>query len=298
MNPRPGARFHGWVQQTAPATTAGLADLMFVDGEHRWAEVERDVALLARLLKPGGVWAFHDYGEPTWPRREAVRQPVRRPARPAGPLGRLAGSGANRMNAQDVTLSIVVPTIGRSTLTRTLASIKAAGVDRGDEVIVVADGRNHSAKNQAADFGKVLRVLYEEVNSPAEDFGGTPRTLGMLLASKVAILFMDDDDYYNPDTFGEVRRAIADLRRPTPVLFRMNDAAGRVYVWKNQSIVYGNVSSQIIAVPNLPRYFGAWGKHYAGDFDFIQSTVDRFGFVAWSPVSIATSGGINSARMF
>lgn len=37
-------------------------DLAFIDGSHDRESVARDAALAARLLRPGGVLAFHDYG--------------------------------------------------------------------------------------------------------------------------------------------------------------------------------------------------------------------------------------------
>jgi SAM-dependent methyltransferase len=37
-------------------------DLVFVDGSHLHADVASDLAIAARLLRPGGILAGHDFG--------------------------------------------------------------------------------------------------------------------------------------------------------------------------------------------------------------------------------------------
>ncbi len=45
----------------------GMFDLAFVDGDHRASGVRYDATQALRLVRPGGVLAFHDYGEYTCP---------------------------------------------------------------------------------------------------------------------------------------------------------------------------------------------------------------------------------------
>lgn len=51
---------------------AGRFDLVFVDTFHDAGAVERDTAVALRCVKPGGVVAWHDYGDPNWPDVAAV----------------------------------------------------------------------------------------------------------------------------------------------------------------------------------------------------------------------------------
>ena len=44
-----------------------VADLVFLDGDHRYASVAADLAAARALVRPGGVLAGHDYGNRTWP---------------------------------------------------------------------------------------------------------------------------------------------------------------------------------------------------------------------------------------
>lgn len=53
--------------------TGGEFDLIFVDGAHDLESVEADIAKARNWLAPGGLMAFHDYGEPMHPGvREAI----------------------------------------------------------------------------------------------------------------------------------------------------------------------------------------------------------------------------------
>ena len=44
-----------------------LADLIFIDGDHRYESVIDDIKCAFRYIKPGGIVAGHDYGRADWP---------------------------------------------------------------------------------------------------------------------------------------------------------------------------------------------------------------------------------------
>lgn len=48
-------------------------DMVFIDGDHRYATVVKDIKKAHELLKPGGLICGHDYGHPAWP---GVKQAV------------------------------------------------------------------------------------------------------------------------------------------------------------------------------------------------------------------------------
>src|SRR6185369_3035477 len=43
------------------------ADFIFIDGDHRYFNVKRDIKAALKLLKPDGIIAGHDYGYDEWP---------------------------------------------------------------------------------------------------------------------------------------------------------------------------------------------------------------------------------------
>ena len=83
-----------------------------------------------------------------------------------------------------MTLSIVIPTTGRETLERAIASAAACA----DEVIVVADGAPH-----------VGATVHVDVGAP-----GLARNAGVEAATCEWVGFLDDDDVLIPDVYRRV----------------------------------------------------------------------------------------------
>jgi predicted O-methyltransferase YrrM len=48
-------------------------DMVFIDGDHRYETVVKDIKKAFELLKPGGLICGHDYDHPNWP---GVKQAV------------------------------------------------------------------------------------------------------------------------------------------------------------------------------------------------------------------------------
>lgn len=60
---------HSWEFPALPFTV----DMVFIDGDHRYEEVKKDIKIAKRLLRPGGLIAGHDYTHTDWP---GVKQAV------------------------------------------------------------------------------------------------------------------------------------------------------------------------------------------------------------------------------
>jgi precorrin-6B methylase 2 len=45
----------------------GLVDLVFIDGDHTYSQVQKDIRLWLPHIKPGGILCGHDYGFENWP---------------------------------------------------------------------------------------------------------------------------------------------------------------------------------------------------------------------------------------
>ncbi|HUU84192.1 MAG TPA: glycosyltransferase, partial [Phycisphaerae bacterium] len=159
-----------------------------------------------------------------------------------------------RVKSTGPTLSIIVPTIGRPSLKRTLDSIRSQQLVDGDEVLVVQDGPPEEA----------TRRMFEESGLPGRylaldrhygDFGATPRNYGMSQARGENLGFMDDDDTYKPDALAAIRRAIA--RHPgRPLMFRMERPGWDSTLWASQIVRYANVSTPMFVVPNRSNQLG------------------------------------------
>lgn len=186
-------------------------------------------------------------------------------------------------------LSIVIATIGRPSLHRTLESLQGQLRDL-DEVLVVGDGDPENAGRMFRASG--LPGRYIPIEGPNGDYGHTPRNKAMPQALGKHLLFIDDDDTYLPGAMDSVRRAI--IEHPDrPILFKMKrpDKRFNDVLWTKRRVELGNVSTQMIVAPNTPAKLGVWGHRYAGDFDFLTSTIKHYqNGPAWRDEIIAVWG--------
>jgi glycosyltransferase involved in cell wall biosynthesis len=178
-------------------------------------------------------------------------------------------------------LSVIVPTIGRPSVRRTLASIRMQQLQPGDEVLLVADGRYHDVARWWAE-SRLPGRLIELADGPHNDWGATARTIGQQQATGDCLLWMDDDDVYTPDAWATIRTALA-AAPGRPHMFRMWRTLQGDRLWRTRDARCGNISTQMFVVPNMPERLGAWGRHYCGDADFITSTLARWpsGSLVW-----------------
>lgn len=172
-------------------------------------------------------------------------------------------------------LSVIIPSKGREELRDTLDSIPK---EKWIEVIVVADGPEARRNVEAIWDGPTY-----EVSSGV--WGHAQRNLGMEKANGRWLCFMDDDDVYTPEAFPAFQEA---MRYRKPRLFRMKYDFNDIILWEREEIAPGNVSTQMLLVPNNPNRLGQWPSKRCGDYDFIRDTVRLWdGVVIWEETIVA-----------
>lgn len=184
-------------------------------------------------------------------------------------------------------LSIIIPTVGRPGLRATVASIEQQQPGGQVEVVVVAD--THSGPiDGLADYVHMLgpRYRFFEHDGGYHMVGHPQRNFGMRQARGQWLHFMADDDIYTPRAFQAIRRAIATLAEPKPLLFRVRTWQAGI-VWWRPTLGEGEIDAECIVVPNEPTGLGVWTARYPGDFDFIQETVERWGSCQWEREQLA-----------
>ena len=183
-------------------------------------------------------------------------------------------------------LSILIPTIGRSELARLLSELVPQLLSC-DEILVIGDGPQPLARAMA-DVDP--RVRYLE-HGPDHCWGHPQRNWAMPLARGAYLMSFDDDDRVAPRALERVRGAMAD-HPGRPLMFREYHEGS--VIWSTRSVALGNVSTQMIVVPNVPERLGKWGSRYEGDYDFIQSTLALYAAgvdaLVWRPEVIALHG--------
>lgn len=175
-----------------------------------------------------------------------------------------------------IRFSLIVPTSGRPSLYEVLHGAWAGGLTRDDEVIVVADGEQPEARRISGFWSDRLQVHYVET-PPTLCVGMAQRNHGMTLATGTHLTFMDDDDRYTKDAF-RVMRATVERNPDRLHAFRIKAVAKRLQwnvIWDKPVAREGNVGSPTLVVPNVKEKLGTWGERYAGDADFVVSTVRK-----------------------
>ena len=174
-------------------------------------------------------------------------------------------------------LTVMLATVGRPTMLRTLRSLENQEWQAGDEVVVVTDA-NHSDVAKIlteSGFYKTLPLRHIAIkDGPHKDWGHTPRNRTMHLAKGDFLCHFDDDDVALPNMVRDMR---AVLGEPAVHMFRMIAHRNRRLVWTTPGLIKRrHVSTQNIVHPNAPATFGRWGSFYGGDSQFIIQTAAHY----------------------
>lgn len=158
------------------------------------------------------------------------------------------------------TISVVIPTMNRPTLARTVRSAEGA-----DEVIVVGD-RVHPTEGQH-------RLREKPKSERREARAAELRNAGMRQATGDWIAFMDDDDIFAPGAIGTIRRVVSG-QPPALYLFCMLLAGVRH--WSRPVIALQNVGTPMIVCPS--RGWRPWPtKDYQNeDYGFADLNKDAW----------------------
>jgi len=171
-------------------------------------------------------------------------------------------------------ITFIVPTVGRQSLARTLASIETRP---GDEILVV--GNCFRTRDP--------RVRYVDC-VPGKDWGAAERNFSSPLARGQYIAHIDDDDVYVPGTRSLMQDAI-EQTPGRPVLFRMQYPNG-ITLWAEPVLRCGNVGTPMMLIPNRPTMLGTWGSFVGGDCHFLETMKWSPGDIVWRSEVIALLG--------
>lgn len=170
-------------------------------------------------------------------------------------------------------LTVILPTLNRPTLSRTIDSFASQLAD-DDEVIVVS--RDPAAREQVP---KDPRWRFVGMEAGFFYGGWTERNHAIPMANGSHLCFIDDDDIFTADALSLMRDAACDR----PVIFRMDARRlGIGVLWAKPELTYTNVSTQMLLVPN--QQLPLWEPYRNGrgaDFTFITRTCDTLGEPVW-----------------
>lgn len=174
-----------------------------------------------------------------------------------------------------VRLSVILPTVGRDTLERTLRSCQQQ-LDPTDRVFVVADsnqpGLVRGVEERVLAFGGAF--VYSELDAGFKHYGCPQRNHGVAQAAAGSLLvFQDDTDEFAAGGLRAVRCAHAE-HGDVPLLFEADLRNSGCYLDCRREIRCGEVDGHMLVVPNLPGMVAAWPcERYESDFDWIERTL-------------------------
>lgn len=141
-----------------------------------------------------------------------------------------------------ISITFIVPTCGRPTLSRTLDSI-ASQIADGDEIIVICN------KNAI--------------------WGNASRDKAMEMATTTHMAFIDDDDVYAEGALDIARRAVEEWPEHVHV-FRMHSPKDN-NPWNRKDFAPGQVGTPMVVWPRMGDY-PRWAEDDSGisDYHFIS----------------------------
>ncbi len=192
------------------------------------------------------------------------------------------------------TFSVILPTIGRPMLGNALRSCLEQPSIKGDEVIVCVDGfeRGDAADkgyDAAFDGTPMMNPLVVHLcvfpkwhaPNPKSVRHFAPRNQGMVLAAGSHLLFLDDDDAFLPDVWGQMREAIAE-NHPRMHVFRigLKDKPESV-IWKKKRIDHPDFQTGMGVIPNLGKKLPRWRPKSKDDISFFTACRAVLGEPVW-----------------
>jgi glycosyltransferase involved in cell wall biosynthesis len=165
-------------------------------------------------------------------------------------------------------LSIIIPTKGRSTLQRVISLIRPQ-LGPEDEVIVIGDGQQLVARGVLSipDW----RYHYFETKQ-TNDWGCTQRNFGMAYATKDFLCFVDDDDTVY-DTYIEDTKAAIQHNRSNIHIFELEFGRERMA----PELRRHHIAGACFVPPNNKNKLGVWRtEDGSGDWPFIHETLQFY----------------------
>lgn len=186
-------------------------------------------------------------------------------------------------------LSIIVPTIGRPSLTKTLESLRLQ-IQDGDEIVVVSDGPCGELPEFRLPFLVSGRLVVAATGSRHNDYGATARNVGLMLARGTHVCFLDDDDWFLPEALESVRGGILQGEGALHI-FRMRQPGGRV-LWKEKEITHGNIGTPMLVHRNFGHHIPLWLPKYGHDFWYAGEVAGWLRRTCWHEEVIAEVGHV------
>lgn len=185
----------------------------------------------------------------------------------------------------DPRIAVIMPTIGRETLERSLATIVKCA-----QIVVVGDGVlvGHRVGNPWSVSGTTdIQVVARSVAEPAGDHGAAARNVGLLHLAATHVAYLDDDDAYMPNTIRLFRQWAADDPDALHIGRIIGDDGSTVIAWTERVIRKGQVATPTILAPAWAAVQVAWESVYDHDWRWARDVAALVPRVVWHKEVVA-----------
>lgn len=189
-------------------------------------------------------------------------------------------------------ITIMLPTVGRSTLETTLESICAQQLGPEDRVMLISDGYHSRVDDVHKIYAQRLPIDLCVIDGPNNDWGHTPRNLMMPHVRTTHIHHMDDDDIYASPSSLSVMRSHIEQNPGVPHIYRVQFADDGKVIWHTEGqITFGNVTTISFVHPHLKGQYAYWPPRVGGDFEFWRDTQTHYppNSLIWHPEVLLTA---------
>ena len=188
--------------------TPDVLDFVYIDADHSYQGVWRDLCRWAKKIRVGGIIGGHDYGHVNFP---GVKQAIDEFFQRFSWAIHEEGEGVWWVEKRAMPLSFIVPAYNCSgTLPQTVASIFAGNLDAMDEIIIVDDSSTDDTPRIIAQLKESyanLRVFTHPINKGT---AAASRNTGIENASNPLIFCIDSDNVLASNSIPALKKHLFD----------------------------------------------------------------------------------------
>lgn len=186
--------------------------------------------------------------------------------------GRYLGRIYNKSHKKKKSINILISTLGKKTIFRTLISLKNQLCDE-DYLTIIFDGVNTNIELirlfTEKNFKCNVEIIFEEKQQGYWGHGIRNKYKNL---KGDFIHHSDDDDEYLPDAIESMKNIC--ISNNIIYIFKIIRENGDI-IWKNKEIKVNKISTQSGVIPNHINKEGYWELKYGGDFDFYKKITEN-----------------------
>lgn len=188
--------------EEAVAHIPGNLDFVYIDADHSYEGVAKDLGLWFPKVRTGGVIGGHDYGHPNFP---GVKRAIDEFFSGKGLLIHEEGEGVWWTVKEKRCVSFIIPAYNCAhTVGGSVRSIAAGNMEEGDEIVITDDGSTDGTSRVLQDLAArypFVRVIIHEKNKG----GAAARNTAVKNAKNDLIFCLDSDNLLVPGSIAKLK---------------------------------------------------------------------------------------------